>query len=112
MGAEAITLDPEVVVSGKERMLNASLITYAIITGNDTIVVQGLENEVQTLKLKCDMLEKTVNDLQKTTGLWPLLSPLPFLPLLRPPSQSLPLPLRRLYVSRHFVCAGSLIGTG
>lgn len=42
------------------------MITYAIITGNDTTVVQGLENEVQTLKLKCDMLEKTVNDLQKT----------------------------------------------
>ena len=40
--------------------------TYAAITGNDITVVQGLENEVQTLKLKCDELETTVKDLQKT----------------------------------------------
>jgi hypothetical protein len=38
----------------------------SICTGNDITAVQFLENEVQALKLKCDMLEKTVNDLQKT----------------------------------------------
>ena len=32
------------------------------------------------------------------TGLWPLLSPLPLLPLLRPPSRSVPLPQRRTFV--------------
>jgi peptidoglycan hydrolase CwlO-like protein len=40
--------------------------TYAAITGSDITVAQGLENEVQALKLKCDVLEKTVNELQKT----------------------------------------------
>ena len=33
---------------------------------DDTTQVEGLKNEVQALKGRCDMLEKAVNDLKKT----------------------------------------------
>ena len=46
------------------------------------------------------------------TGLWPLLSPLPLLPLLKPPSLSVPLPHRRNFVSAHFALAGTWTRTG
>ena len=34
------------------------------MTNNDTALVEGLKNEVQALKSRCDILEKTVKDLQ------------------------------------------------
>lgn len=33
-------------------------------TGDDTTIVEGLKNEVQVLKSRCSMLEKTANVLQ------------------------------------------------
>jgi len=34
------------------------------VTDDDTALVEGLKNEVQALKSRCDILEKTVKDLQ------------------------------------------------
>jgi len=53
-------------VCSQKVLFNAFLMTYAATTGSNITVVQGLENEVQALKLKSDMLENTVNELQKT----------------------------------------------
>jgi chromosome segregation ATPase len=36
-------------------------------TGSDIALVEGLKNELQAVKTRCDMLEKTVNDLQILT---------------------------------------------
>jgi len=34
------------------------------VTDDDTALVKGLKNEVQALKSRCDILEKTVKNLQ------------------------------------------------
>jgi hypothetical protein len=45
-----------------------SAATFPASNDNDITEVEGLKNEVNALKIKCDMLEKTVSNLQSVCG--------------------------------------------